>query len=400
MNIKNMIISKKNSGQAGFTLIEILVGLVIGLIATLVIVQTFTAFEGRKRVTTGAADAQTSGSIALYNIEREVQSAGYGIPILDGDLKDALGANGNNSVLHCNDTTKPADPALKVDHDNDVATAAIDLFPIQIINGNGYNDSDTIVIRTGTTDNGGVSTNISAPVNHGANTVPVGSNLGCTPNSIVLFIDGGQCKTSRVATSGNVADDFTNLAANPLAIVLTDTNNINQSATARISCIGQFYNETQFGISNKNELMRADRNNPPPANGTAGGVPVLSDIVNLQAQYGLATSNGSNQVTKWVDTVTFANRNSIRAIRVAIVARNSKREDNVVPTSTGCSSLVDANPTGLCSWDATSANPTTASPAPNINLIANDANWNHYRYRVYETIIPIRNMIFAGTILK
>src|SRR4030067_3297632 len=63
--------------QAGFTLVEIMVGLAIAMLATLVIMQVFSVFEAQKRTTTGTADAQTNGGIALYNIGRELQIAGY-----------------------------------------------------------------------------------------------------------------------------------------------------------------------------------------------------------------------------------------------------------------------------------------------------------------------------------
>ena len=59
--------------QAGFTLVEIMVGMVIGMLATIVILQVLSVFETQKRTTTGTADAQTNGSIALYNISREMQ---------------------------------------------------------------------------------------------------------------------------------------------------------------------------------------------------------------------------------------------------------------------------------------------------------------------------------------
>ena len=91
------------------------------------------------------------------------------------------------------------------------------------------------------------------------------------------------------------------------------------------------------------------------------------------------------------NTVT-ANRNCIKAIRIAVVSRNDLLEKQVV--SAGCSSNVNPNPTGVCAWDATSALPIIPSPAPNINL-ANTADWNRYRYRVYETIVPLRNMVWT-----
>ena len=65
--------------QAGFSLVEIMVGMVIGLLATLVIVQIMSAFEAQKRVTTGNADAQTNGGITLFGIERDLQMAGFAL---------------------------------------------------------------------------------------------------------------------------------------------------------------------------------------------------------------------------------------------------------------------------------------------------------------------------------
>src|SRR5471032_700320 len=65
------------SYQAGFTLVELMVGMGIGMLATVIILQVMSVFEAQRRTTTGTADAQTNGGIALYNITRELQMAGY-----------------------------------------------------------------------------------------------------------------------------------------------------------------------------------------------------------------------------------------------------------------------------------------------------------------------------------
>ena len=53
------------SHRSGFTLIEIMIGLVIGMLLTLVIIQVMSVFEAQTRTTSGTADAQTNGGIAL-----------------------------------------------------------------------------------------------------------------------------------------------------------------------------------------------------------------------------------------------------------------------------------------------------------------------------------------------
>ena len=63
----------------GFTLVEILVGLTLGLIAIIVMYQVFAVFENQKRTTTTGSDAQTTGLISLYTMEREIRMAGHGI---------------------------------------------------------------------------------------------------------------------------------------------------------------------------------------------------------------------------------------------------------------------------------------------------------------------------------
>ena len=44
--------------EAGLSLVEVMVALVVGLITVLVVMQVFTAFEGDKRTTMGVSDAQ------------------------------------------------------------------------------------------------------------------------------------------------------------------------------------------------------------------------------------------------------------------------------------------------------------------------------------------------------
>jgi len=64
--------------QAGFSLVELMVGLTVGLIVILVVTQTLAIFEGQKRTTTSGADAQQSGLLGLFSIEQDVRMAGAG----------------------------------------------------------------------------------------------------------------------------------------------------------------------------------------------------------------------------------------------------------------------------------------------------------------------------------
>lgn len=64
---------------AGFSLIEILVGMVIALLGALVALYVLATSEDQKRTTMSSADAQQNSLLSLYLLERDVRQAGYGI---------------------------------------------------------------------------------------------------------------------------------------------------------------------------------------------------------------------------------------------------------------------------------------------------------------------------------
>lgn len=68
----------KNS-QAGFSLVDVMVGMVISLIAIIIIFQVFEVSENVKRTTTGGGDAQQNGVAGLFALERSLREAGYGL---------------------------------------------------------------------------------------------------------------------------------------------------------------------------------------------------------------------------------------------------------------------------------------------------------------------------------
>lgn len=74
-NPDNLVIK----ANAGFSIVEIMVGMVIALVGVVVIFQVFSASEGIKRTTTSGGDALQNGASALFTLERSLKEAGYGI---------------------------------------------------------------------------------------------------------------------------------------------------------------------------------------------------------------------------------------------------------------------------------------------------------------------------------
>jgi type IV pilus assembly protein PilW len=357
--------------QGGFSLVELMVGLAIGMLATVVIIQVMSVFEAQRRTTTGSADAQTNGGIALYTIQRDLKMAGY--PLLP--LTD--------SSLEC--TT------LNI---NAGATGITGITPVTITEGVATSTvpaSDSITIRYGDTMLGGAITQTAGSVS--GNAVAVNSTFGCKVNDISLIIAGPVCNMSLVTALGTA----------PTSISLTNTGG-GTTPQANFSCLGS-WTEVTYAVNpatgNLDRTVRVTNN----LGSVSTTQPSVVGVVNLQAQYGVSASPGSNQITQWVDasgatwgpTITLANRNRIKAVRVAVVARNAKMETEVVTAA--CSSTTAVAPTGLCAWPATVTFDAAVWTAPTVDLSPGNADWARYRYRVYETIIPLRNVIWSKDVL-
>lgn len=70
-------ITRNHRREQGFTLVEIMVAMVIGMMGIIIMMQMLSLFEGQKRTTTGGNDAQNAGAIAMYSLQQNLQQAGY-----------------------------------------------------------------------------------------------------------------------------------------------------------------------------------------------------------------------------------------------------------------------------------------------------------------------------------
>lgn len=353
--------------QVGFTLIELMVGLAIGMLATIIIVQVMSVFGAQRRTTSGSADAQTNGNIALNTIVRDAQQAGY--PLFPS----------TNSPLECSSLSFGTLNALSI-------------APAVITDGTATSTvpaSDSITISYGNSALGGAPAEITAMA---GNVASMGTSLGCAVNDISLATSGNACVFSRVTavSAANVTPATVTLQDNPTPV----------GTGGSLACLGT-WTQVTYAVN----PATANLERTVTINGTSTTTPSVVGIINMQAQYGISASASSNAITAWVDATggtwgapTIADRNRIKAIRIAVVARNDQPE--LTDVSSACSSTTTAaaapapETTGVCAWTG-----TTASPAPTIDLSPGNANWRRYRYRVFETIIPLRNVIWSKATL-
>lgn len=360
---------RPSSRLRGFGLVELMVGLVVGLIGIIVVFQTFAVAEGYKRTTTSGADAQQSGSVALFYIERDLRMAGYGI-----NDPGMLGC-----IVLAHDATAPA-------RDFTFAMAPV------IITDGASGAPDTITITYGTSDLLPVPADLIQTMIAPASTFRVGTRYGFVPGDVVIASEPGKnCSLAEVTALPTTAGQTDNIAH--------DTGNYldasGSTAVARYNKAGGLgitYAAFDYSVGSGGRLYnlgRAPVNNTYAVNGgqlqltdllqSTAAAAVADHIVQLQAQYGKDNA-GNGIVDTWEATMpampTANDWSRVLAVRLAVVARSALRER---PNAA----------TGIC--DTTTASPIWAGGMIDITGLA---DWRCYRYRVFETTVPLRNMIW------
>lgn len=359
----------KKRVQRGFTLVELLVGLTVGLITLLVLTQLLQSFEGQKRTSTGGNDAQTNGAFALYMLDREIRMAGYGV----FGPESMLCKNGIN--MYYDD---PAGGGATVQN-------AASFVPIRIIDGGGSAPDSVLTMRSDA-EFGAVPTSVIKDMPNPSSIITTNTPGGLEVGDMFVMAskDGSKlCTLMQLTQDPQATGVGINLQHNPGSSgPYNPSNPVNVFAKAEAYVIGDIvinmgnYPRRQYSVR-CDQLVESD---PlvvaaPDCNNSS---PLVAQIVNLQAQYGIAPA-GSLVVDQWVDaTGAWANPSGddisrVRAIRLAVVARNPQYEKNAVDTGT---------PDTLTMWQN----------GPTIDVAEAD---RHYRYRVYETIIPLRNIIWS-----
>lgn len=376
--------------QAGLSLVEIMVGVLIGMIGIIVIFQMLATSEARKRTATAGSDVQVSGVIGLTAIERDVREAGYGFSSAGYDT-------GITPVMGCTvnayDTGRPT-PAF-----------TYRLAPIQIIQGTGAASDSVIVLR----GNGNTFPASHVFTESTDTSKKTRGRAGISPRDYVLIgrvTPTLQCMTAEI-TDVSDADALTvrhNQGSYSYTTYLPDGSTSVSTRIARFNNLAPPVSFTAgyiFNLGNgprrniwtvlngklqvTNDLLYQDSN----GDNVNDPVEVADNVITLQAQYGIdADNNGRIADSEWTttDPVAVTDWANILAVRLALLVRSGQFEKTsvttTVPSWTGGQFVI----TNL---DGSSSASTPTNP---VN------NWRNYRYRVYETLIPLRNMLWGAQI--
>lgn len=372
---------------------ELMVGMALGLMTTVAVTEIMMRFEGQKQTTVAVSDAQVNLGLALHTLRQDIQMAGYGFSMFDASLGCPLSASYKGAPI-------AGFPAA--------------LAPVQIVDGGANSQPDAVRVLYSSKSSFAVPIQLAANgYAVGAQTVPVASVNGVQSGDLLAFIPkaaGGNCSLVQVtaapaAASGSAPFEITmaNNAWNPSGFPaqaypkdsvlanlgeLTDITYTADGASAHL-------------LTNRLELSASQ------APSYTGWQEIYGNVVNLQAYYGRDTDL-DGAVDEWTTVSPVSNEEwkQLLAIRLALVVRidqfeRSERQRDGTRIYTTASNLL---------WDmgakvrvvdnnADIISPCGQSSDHRCVLVRLDTlpDWQNYRYRLLETVIPLRNFIWKAS---
>lgn len=416
--------STHNARESGFSLVELLVAVAIGLIGIIIMLQVFENAEGVRRTTVSGGDAQQNGSLALYAMERDIRNAGMGINEI-GLLSPPC-----NMVGY--------DAARAVSNFPTVGNTIV-LAPVQIFPGANATTPDQVAVFYGAQTQA-TTTALIAPVTMTAtpNDLTVNTTFGFRPGDLLLLFQPSlspapppqNCIFMEVTkiTSNQISHaSGTYTLANSLASVQARFNPPNfagpnatmaltfsgnklvSNGVTRVYNLGNIHDPEDFpGTQNPRtpayNIYAVANNSLTISNQfvVSGGIATISsiadNIVHMRADYGLddgqpAGAAGDGVIDRYLDAASFNALPSppwqyIVSVRIAVVARSALIEK--AGPGTACNGS-----TPFPTWSGASS----AARGFDLSAIPMPAGvtWDCYRYRVFETIVPVRNSIWRSS---
>jgi type IV pilus assembly protein PilW len=388
---------------AGFSLVEIMVGMVIGMLGLIIMMQVFSLSESQKRTTTGGGDAQSSGAIALYGLQRDIRQAGYGVT----DVK-LLGCN---LLLRAGVTLSALAP-LTINHASITGQDAnTDTLLLVYGNSNGSPQGDGIITQPAL-----ATYTVQTPTSFtGADRVIATPQNRASPCSLVLdTVTGVVIPVAPVTTSP-----------------LTLATGVASMAGGTLFNLGQTPKVLAYAIRGGKltvcDYLVNDCGNAGNNASTTIWVPIADNIVSLKAQYGRDTvktltplvDSTMDGIVDWYDQTTPPGPSAtpvaaqgaaqpappmalaaaaptylcafarISAVRLALVARNANFEKTAVTTLAPVWE-------GSVAYTPADTDPPTIGWTGNPIVLTGNATWQNYRYRVIQTVVPLRNLAWQG----
>ena len=361
--------------QSGMSLIELLVAVAIGMIGILIITQAYITGDKFNRSTLGEGGTQTNGLIALYSIERDARMSGYGF--------------NNSGALGCGNIFWYFDPSYSSNIGGGTLPN-ISLSPVLItMDTVTPANADQLTVMYSRESERIMPTSISS-FNAKSSEVSVDGTDGFKAGDLVLMVNASGCTLGSITQVQGVAQKLqlnpgSGGPHNPSAWGSFPTS---YASGDSILNLGNPVLRTYLIGNGKLRVAEALL-----STGAATPVDLVDGIIDMRALYGKDT-NADNIVDRY-DTTTPANSAGwiqVLSIKIGILARIGTYEQRTV---------------GAIDCDATTAVPAwsgsvvagqvaVANPFRAVSVAANNEG-RCYRYRVFETTVPLRNMIWRAS---
>lgn len=365
----------------GFSLIELIVGIAISLIGVLVMFRMVSLWDLHSRTTTSGGDAQVTGTLAIYSLERDIKPAGMGFgqatpPAMGCNVlaNDLVGPRAFNFPLQPVSITVGAggapdqinvlygDSSFYVSQEPLQGSTAISK---TLRRRNGFRPGDLAVVA-GNPGAGFGSANCALVEITGA----------ANPDNKTL--DHGIANYTSVYTGGLTAVRYNTLAG--VGAGFTSGMMYSLGPTPQLAV---------WQITNGRVLSRTELIFNTPQ------LDVAENVINLKAQYGVDADNDGRITNGEWTTLAPADFTLVLAVRVAVLVRSRQFERSADGSAAAPTGITPNAPTYfngafvMTNLDGTADSFAGAPNTPDPN------NWRFYRYRVYEKVIPLRNMIWG-----
>ena len=367
--------------QQGFSLIELLVGMLVSMICIMAIMSAFAVYEGHKRTTTSGNDAQQNGSYALYAMERQLRTAGSGI--VQG-FNYSLWGCPVSAYSYTGSSTTPTLPATSLPAPFSTSSWPLTARLVPVLIAAGGSNPDVIGTVSGNSALQVFQITVSSTPS--ASSVVVSNALGIlTGDYLIGTLSNGTCALVHTPSASPTAQ----VSSTNIALDMTNSAPTGLITATKLFDLGPSPAFTLFGVDpSTNSLVSYDLLQRPINNNAATVMPIADGIVQLKALYGIHNigDTNPNQIDQWVQptgtwdigTLTASTAaaqtamSQIQAIRVAVVAQSRLPER---------------------STDYVGGTSLTLFPDLSSSLQYTVTTQTQYRYKVYDTTIPIRNVL-------
>lgn len=401
----------RRASQAGMSLIELMVVLVIGSVVAISVFGLMSVAEGRKRTTTSVNDINQTGIYALYQIDKAVRSAGSGFsqnwPLTYGCR---LNVNrGGDQILPA--PTQIGAPFAGLP----AQLGGLRLAPVLIVkNGTALanGSSDVLITMAGNAGYGEIPTEFSgtAPTMNGkVLDLSLVNTMTFNDGNLVLVADRNNVQGNiQPCYIGQVQTGFAGALGTQLPLAGTydasvgaDGGALNISATGVAMNlgnvgVGNMPGFAAYGVGSNQTLVFYDL----LQTGGSGysPVPMADGVLEMHALYGINPDNTGN--ISWQDAsgafdagllsngtqLAAANLYAIKAVRIGLILRTSLPERARQYVGNGAS----ATATGVVSPGPIVLFADVPGLSYSRALVGDEQN---YRYRVFEITVPLRNTL-------